>query len=554
MHTAEYYEKGIEKLFWIVNKDMESVPFTLKPAQKRMLQEMGKMDIILKARQEGISSLILAMFALDFITVENIRCVVISHEEKATKRLFDRVKYYLESVKKNWPGSELPYSLEIKSRSELYNSKMNSYFYIGTAGARAFGHGDTINNLHCSELSRWADQENMMVGLLQAVPKDGRVIIETTANGMGDYFYKLWMRSKGNAASWLTHFIPWFEEKDYVMPASSLGEPTEDELLLMNQYHLSLEQIAWRRWKIDQLNGNIDKFNEQFPSTAEEAFIVSGNPVWSPSILKWYLVHCQNPVMIGNLIGYDPVSIERNEKGYLKIFKQPQEFHQYVIGADVAEGKVVSEMEGGKERDASVAQVIDRRTLEQVAIWHGQVSPDILGMQLELLGRYYNNAFIAVERNSVGMVTVMKLRDLNYPYLYYREKFGLITEKRTAELGWVTDRMTKDLMISDASRMFRDKRLTIYDEETVGEMMSYVYDADGHANAAKSAHDDRVMSLLIAIQMLSRGQSRQYENDIERSDNNFLQSGGFTMGGVTFDKNGMPANPDEFDISDSPGF
>ena len=174
---------------------MESVPYVLNPPQKRILQELGNMDMILKARQEGISSLILAMFTVDFLTVENIRCVVISHEDKSTQRLFDRVRYFLESMKRNWPG-ELPYTLKYNSKHELVNTQKNSYFYIGTAGAKAFGRGDTINNLHVSELALWPDQERTMIGLIQAVPKAGKIVIESTANGIGDYFYKLWIKSK----------------------------------------------------------------------------------------------------------------------------------------------------------------------------------------------------------------------------------------------------------------------------------------------------------------------------------------------------------------------
>src|SRR6185369_11717596 len=344
MHTSDFYEKGIPKLFYIVNKEMESVPFELNNPQRRILREMGRMDIILKARQEGISSLILAMFALDFITVENVRCVVISHEQKATQRLFDRVKVFLDSMKQTWPG-ELPYKLKYNSRSELVNTANNATFYIGTAGARAFGHGDTINNLHCSELSRWPDQEGTLLGLLQAVPKSGRVVIETTANGFGDHFYKLWTLMKEKQDPWRTHFIPWFELKEYVMPSHNIDAFTEEEQELITAYHLSKEQIAWRRWKIAQLgesDDNHDKFSEQFPSNAEEAFIVSGNPVWSPSLLKWYLLRCSKPKLVGNLRGYDPISIEDNPKGYLQVWKPPEEFHRYVIGVDVSEGKIVS--------------------------------------------------------------------------------------------------------------------------------------------------------------------------------------------------------------------
>jgi hypothetical protein len=549
MHDADFYQKAIERLFFIINKDMESIPYKLNPPQLRILKELGNMDMILKARQEGISSLILAMFAIDFITVENVRCVVISHEDKSTQRLFDRVRYFLESMKRSWPG-ELPYKLKYNSRHELVNVEKNSYFYIGTAGAKAFGRGDTINNLHVSELALWPDQERTMIGLIQAVPKDGRIVIESTANGIGDYFYKLWVKSREGDAAFKVHFLPWFALPDYVMPANNLGELTEEEQNLINSYHLSREQIAWRRWKISQMNGDWrdpatwDKFNQEFPSNAEEAFIVSGNPVWSPMMLKYYLTHASKPKVIGNLRGYNPLTVEPNEKGYLKIYKEPEEFHTYAIGVDVSEGKIVSE-EGGRERDASCAQVFDKTTYEQVAVWHGRIDPDLLGRQVEMLGRYYNDALIGVERNAVGITPLIVLRDLNYPNLYYREQIGMITEKITSELGWVTSNQSKESLISDATNLLRDKRLIIHDEQTVGEMMSFVRDGDGHAKAAKSAYDDRVMAFLIGLRMLARAKSTQRGNEIERSDEDMLGTDrGFFMGGNSFDAKGWPTPPE----------
>lgn len=549
MHDADFYAKAIERLFFIINKDMESIPFKLNPPQLRVLKEMGNMDMILKARQEGISSLVLAMFTIDFLTVENVRCVVISHEDKSTQRLFDRVRYFLESMKRSWPG-ELPYKLKYNSRHELVNVEKNSYFYIGTAGAKAFGRGDTINNLHVSELALWPDQERTMIGLIQAVPKDGRIVIESTANGIGDYFYKLWVKSREGDSAFQVHFLPWFALPDYVMPSKNIAELTEEEQNLMNTYGISKEQIAWRRWKISQMNGDWrdpatwDKFNQEFPSNAEEAFIVSGNPVWSPMMLKYYLTHCGKPKLIGNLRGYNPITIEPNEKGYLKIYKEPEEFHTYAIGVDVSEGKIVSE-EGGRERDASCAQVIDKTTYEQVATWHGRIDPDLLGRQVEMLGRYYNDALIGVERNAVGITPLIVLRDLNYPNLYYREQIGMITEKITAELGWVTTTQSKESLISDATNLLRDKRIIINDEQTVGEMMSFVRDGDGHAKAAKSAYDDRVMSFLIAMRMTARAKNINKGNEIERSDEDmFSQDRGFYMGGNSFDARGMPTAPD----------
>jgi hypothetical protein len=209
----------------------------------------------------------------------------------------------------------------------------------------------------------------------------------------------------------------------------------------------------------------------------------------------------------------------------------------------------MNEETGGRERDASNAQVFDKMTYEQVASWYGRIDPDLLGRQLDLLGRFYNDALIGVERNAVGVTPLTVLRDLNYPNLYYRERFGMITEKITGELGWLTDHHSKELLISDAINLLRDSRIQLYEEELIGEMMSFVRDADGNAKASKSAYDDRVMAFLISLRMLSRAKTFTRGNEIERDDMMDSERG-FMMDGNSFNKSGWPTRPDEAGLLD----
>lgn len=523
---SEFYKKAIEKLFLIVDRNARTIPLILNEPQNKILSSLKGRDIILKARQEGISTLILALFTLDFIMKENIRCVVISHEIGATQKLFDKVKFFLEGMKKTFPG-ELPFELKYNSRHELVNKTKNSVFYIGTAGSKTFGHGDTIHNLHVSELSRWPNQDTLMVGLMQAVPRGGRIIVETTANGVGNYFYNLWKKAGSTGSTFRRHFLPWFALSEYKLPLTDGFEPDEDEQELQNAYGLSHEQLNWRRWKISEMGGDMDHFAEQFPSNAEEAFIVSGNPIWAPSLLKWYLHHCEKAPLIGNLIGSYQAFLDPNPKGYLKVWKEPKVGHSYVVGADVAEGIEVDSSETNKEkqRDYSAAVVMDRNTAEIVAIWHGHITGDQYGRQLDLLGRYYNNAILGVEKNFQGLAPLIMLRDLNYPRIYYREKIGLSSDKSTPEMGWRTDRFTRPMMIDELSKWLREKRIIIYDEELVGEMMGFVRYPDGQGRAATNAFDDRVIALMIAVQMYLRNPFTNDGNEIEKGDGEDLDSG-----------------------------
>lgn len=225
----------------------------------------------------------------------------------------------------------------------------------------------------------------------------------------------------------------------------------------------------------------------------------------------------KEPIARGNLIGGNPVVLDKSEHGYLKVWKMPDDLGQYVIGADAAEGVA--------EGDYACAQVLDKRSMEQVAVWHGRVDPDVFGRELYRLGMYYNEAFIAPERNSIGIAAILTLRNLYYPNLYIRESVGQVQDKLKPEIGWITNMQTKPIMVAEGQRAIRDKLVMIHDEGTINELFSYQYDDQGHTNAVTGAHDDRVIALLIAIQMYNRVPlNLQTKNSIVESEANVMQN------------------------------
>jgi hypothetical protein len=115
----------------------------------------------------------------------------------------------------------------------------------------------------------------------------------------------------------------------------------------------------------------------------------------------------------------------------------------------------------------------------------------------------------------------------------------------------VTTNSSKELIVSEATELFRDKRIELYDENTVSEMRSFVRNVDGRAGAGRGRHDDRVMSMLIGLKMLSKAKPGSSFNEIERSDPG--EATGFTVNGVTFDSKGMPTNEDNMGIIEGGG-
>jgi hypothetical protein len=283
----------IETSFPIVSKKAEEVPFVLNKAQLMFLNNMTGRDIILKARQEGFSSLILALFTYDFLFKPNSTSVSISYEAGAAEKLLDKVKLYVKNL-----GVPMKYN----SRQEMYNEAIGSTFYLGTAAALRTGRGQTITNLHASEAAFYKDGYTLMTGLLQAVPANGRVILESTANGMGDYYHKEWVKGVNGDGAFTPHFFSWKDHDEYQIPVDRTFKPTQEETTEMIEYGLSKEQIHWKREKLKEFK-TIDEFNQEYPITPEVAFISSGNPVFDIKVLNRMSKLAVEPKYQGNLIG-----------------------------------------------------------------------------------------------------------------------------------------------------------------------------------------------------------------------------------------------------------
>ncbi len=419
----------IELTFYVIDKDSQDVQFKLNKAQERFLEDMTGRDLILKARQLGFSTLILAIFTYDFLFRENSTSMSISYETTAAQKLLEKVKHFIEPL-----GVPLRYD----SRNELYNEQMKSRFYIGSAASVTTGRGQTINNLHVSELAFYDKADQLMTGLLQAVPKEGNVIIESTANGMGNFFHREWKKTDNDESAYTAHFFPWSSDPLYTAFVEPDFRPTNDERKAIEQFGLTRGQVMWMRNKKKEFKSD-DAFKQEFPLSPNEAFISSGNPAFDMHSLQEMLERTKKPKIIGNLVGNKyHMSIEETDKGYLSVYEEPKDIDEYVVGADVAQTV-----------DFSSAHVIKKRTAEVVAVWHGRIDPKDFGKELERLGYYYNTAMIGVERNNQGIATLVQLNDSYYPMLYYREDITDTGENSTSKLGWECVAPDTKILMSD---------------------------------------------------------------------------------------------------------
>jgi hypothetical protein len=537
----------IEEMFMITDKKGEPVPFVFNPPQLKFYNQMTGRDDILKARKEGFSSLVLAIWAIKFLFLENVNCVCISHEAEASKRLFEKVQYYIENM--NVGGKRVKVDLKKASEEKMvykYDKIMKDQkgnvvlddtgkprvhtvtntFYVGTAGSKSFGRGDNIHYLHMSEVAFWVNAGQLITGLANAVPDDlnsTMIIRESTANGYGTVHHANWVAAKEGESVYKPHFFGWNEDPVNVMNKSEYSRlegdskisVTNEEMFLANKYSLTIEQLLWRRWKIksmpsDELLTQDDRFKQEFPISDIEAFLSSGRPVFAPSILdKYEELHVKEPVDYGNLVGWDPPIFEAGTfaESPLKVWKHPISGNNYVIGADVAE-----------VNDFCYATVIDRNTMEQVAEINYKADTHEFAGLLYRLGAYYNDALLAPERNNQGISVVKKLDELRYPNMYRRRSLDTVTGREHDELGWRTDSATRPIMLADLNSDVTQMRFIIRSSLLIKQMRTFVRNSRGRAEAQSGCHDDAVIGNAIALQLYKFLPSGNVELGITKRD------------------------------------
>lgn len=273
------------KCLFIRNKLGAVEPLELNKAQlyvhgqlQNQLESTGKVRaLILKGRQQGMSTYVGGRFYHKSTHTFGSRAFILTHEQQATDNLFSMTKRYHE----NCPAPVRP-STTASSSKELVFGELDSDYKIGTAGSRGVGRSSTIQLFHGSEVAFWPNADMHAVGVMQAIADvDGtEIILESTANGLGNYFHEQWKKAEAGLSDYIPIFVPWYWQDEYRKAAAEDFELTEEEATLKTQYKLNNEQLNWRRNKIVELStGGVtgeDQFKQEYPMNAAEAFRMSG--------------------------------------------------------------------------------------------------------------------------------------------------------------------------------------------------------------------------------------------------------------------------------------
>lgn len=225
--------------------------------------------IVLKGRQQGCSTYTEARFYWRVTHRKGVRAFILTHEAEATNNLFDMASRFHEHC----PALVKP-KTDADNAKEMYFGGLDSGYKVGTAGSKGTGRSQTIQYFHGSEVAFWPHAETHATGVMQAIPNgDGtEVILESTANGIGNYFHSLWQKAESGMSEYEAIFIPWFWQDEYSKPVDDDFALESDEMEYATSYQLSNEQVAWMRSKIAEFGGDIAQFHQEYPATAAIAF------------------------------------------------------------------------------------------------------------------------------------------------------------------------------------------------------------------------------------------------------------------------------------------
>lgn len=487
------YRRYIEDNFLIDEpKSGKLVPFKFNKVQDKYYKELvleydieetglqnPVREIILKARREGFSSFVLALFAADDILSDNpTETNVISYKDDATKVFRKRYRTYITSAgarKMGYSASQIaqnPGILDLAAKqvlavdSQEFKLKHNgARFFCGTASARVGGRGGVVQKLLFSEAAFYPDKKEMRAkeiieGTLRQVDIDsGWVFVESTANGDMNHYAKMWNEAEGNESRFSPRFYGW---KEFY---------TEEQFELIKREFTDKRMIP-----------------QEYPETAQEAFLASGDRYFNPKYVQML------------------VSEESEVVGDWKYYEEFKPGHRYALGVDVAEGV-------GRHNSTIVVIDFDHNANIQgrlvkipkvVAVYaSNKIKPDTLASEIKNVGTRYGNCIVAVEKNNHGHATLVALKDI-YFNIYKDEKDNL---------GWHTNLSTKPRMLHDLRTGINEGSLDIPDKALKSELMSFqsheLNDTRFDEEDETRGHFDRVIALAIAWQMRGIAQPAQ---------------------------------------------
>lgn len=453
----------IERMLRVRTRQGRTARLKANAVQRAFEERRGQQNIVLKARQLGLTTWTAARFFLRTITRPGTLTLQVAHTQQAAEEIFRIVHRFYEWLPEFVRNGALATS-QLNVRQIVFR-ELDSEYRVVTAGDRNAGRGLTVQNLHCSELARWpGDAADTLAGLRAALAPDAEVILESTPDGVGGCFHDEWQNAEKTGM--VRHFFPWWMEPLYVARAVDPATLTEEERALTLKVPLTLEQIGFRR----QIRANFHALaRQEYAEDAESCFLASGDSYFETAAIDERLRGVHDPV-------------EREHNGELEIWLSPQGTKPYLIAVDPAGG--------GSDGDYSAIQVIDFATGMQCAEFGGHMGGLELARYVVELAHRYNDAWVVVERNNIGSGVLAYLESsCSYERIF----------RQNEQPGWLTTSFSRPAAVNKLSVALVNHAGMIQSRRLLNECRTFVRLPNGGMGARPGAHDDLVMAMSIGL-------------------------------------------------------
>lgn len=527
MLNLNHVEKLLAKLTIRDRDGKGRVPFKFNPNQQIIMRKLHEWQakgkplwyICAKSRRVGISAQAGGLLMCHSLEMDMAEALIVAHQAKSSKELFKIPQMLVKGIPV--PGIDTSNQNKIVFPHDHGDSTLT----IATAGSVVGGRGMTLTGLHGSEVAYWAGAESF-ASLLPSVQRssDSIIVLESTANGtvgIGETFYAYWNAAVEGRNDFcpifLTHLDdPFCRNFDAVVRDIGEGDIADYEremVTLMKRRKIGKqeqqERISWVRSTLEtQCQGLSIMLEQEYPITAEMAFVSTGLPAFEKSEMSWAEECVQEPKAIGRFAsaGDQLAGVwEDRGDGEWHVWEFPLAGCHYYLGADAAAGEELGE--SGQSRpvgDFSSIYIWNGETGNLAAKMAGRISPDFLADEVNKAGRYYNNAMASIElTGNLGRWALVRLRDKHrYPHFYrwkgrddYIGKRNMMANK--SGIGWDTNPATRELMFSAFRCALREGRIFPRSRALVNQMRNCSR-IEGFKWELRRGFDDELCAGLIA--------------------------------------------------------
>lgn len=520
-------------------QDKESAdirPFILRFAQRKLLRVFEEQRragkpirvILLKARQWGGSTCTQIYMAwIQLFHRPNWHSVICAHLKDAAsniKGMYTTLMQYFPE----WIYGPIKFQPYERTQNISYIKQSGCRVTIGSAEAPESVRSQNVLMAHMSEVGLYPHtRNNNPTRLFRSVTSSilplpyTMVVVESTANGTGNWFHEEWLKAMRGDSDKSPLFVAWFEIEMYSTP---LTIPEEEFINTLNEYEwrlwelgATLPAINWYRHKRKEYHTH-DEMQAEFPSDSVEAFVHSGEIVFNSEYCEKLRQLCRQPDFQGDIFSRTgsavseqcliDVDVEPQHNGRLKIWSMPdrstQVARRYIVAVDV----------GGRsaKADYSVITVLDRYWIieggvpEVVAEWRGHIDHDLLAWKAAQVATFYNKALLVIESNTLETHHNPDSSDFildqigdAYPNLYARIDPQRIREGLPARWGFQTNTKTKPTLVNNMIAIVRSQGYIERNDLAINEMLTYERLDGGRYGATGDNHDDILMTRMIAL-------------------------------------------------------